>query len=1468
MSRRLRRRISPLAALCTILLAVGGLIAATALPAGAQSDWSTLSASQTFAYSTQPGPWVEPPTETTNPNNGETETNSACLSAGSNAVTTPGSPTAEPIPGCNEPTFNAPTISSVTPTCEIGAGGEPGSDTTLCSDDTQTETYSYEVTALTQNGDESLPSSPVQVTNVTNDGPSPLGYDISNSSSVGLDGYIYNTLKWNAIPGVNAYDVYVSDDYTNYWNVNASGGDAPYPANAFDYVTTVRVNTSCSANSVCYADIGSPAPEPQQEPLLAPPTNFSATPSPTCSSSCTTWSYVVTDVNQYNDGDFTDLSDFGQSESYASAIASASNVSSLNGTDYNELSWHSVAGATEYNVYRYVEADNAFEFLATVVATSCTDGPGGSPPCTPDSSGGTYTYNDTTNSSYSDAGANPPTTLIYDLNATNNEGTCPSPPDGEGWDPSCSYGETQNNGGWPGEDEPGYGDLRLTSNGNYDDGGAYYQTAFPTSQGLAISFNSYQYDTGGGAAGDGIGFDVLAANPEDPTAPASLGPDGGSLGYSYNDYNGSANGVANGYLGFGLDVFGHFEDQAFEGTDCSSNSDEGPISGNGGDVNLPGYPSHTNTADLFPESVSIRGPGGDDDVGYCMLATTATYANEGGNNLPEAGSTTQYLDDASSYGRPDNPVSVQIILNPQNPGLSAQEVYPGHAVSGDATYDTSVDWGATGVPVGDWGIAVAPIEAGGAQNAAQGTVLEVGALPTLYTPGNNTDSGLEDFYGVPNSWVNTSTGLPYDLIVGWSASTGSAIEVHEVSTLETNSVDAEVPELLVGNTDNEVINSNTVSHQFVQGSSDSTTFTLTPSLVAGAGDEQDAPTMLDTIPAGVTLAGGTANGCTDAVNDADAPDWTCESISGSVGAGWTINWDYTGSTPIESPSSGSSNLSLGTITVVGTVDESSPTTSIVSNASIVSDDALEGTAADTLTDTSMTATATPSPSSTGTAVTLTATLPSGDGPTIQGEQVTFTDTNNDDTLCVATIDISGVASCNSSVEVSTGVYDVTATYPGDSSVAPATASTSYVRGTAYTVTYNGNGNTGGAAPTDANSPYVSGSTVDVLANTGSLTKTNNTFDDWNTAQNGTGTSYAAGNTFAISANTTLYAQWTPIVTMIASASPSSSPVGTVVTLSETGLPPGTYTPSEVVTFSAPGYPDLCTAAIGTNGDANCGTSTSLPAGTYEVTATYGSMTAPTSFTLTPPSGGGGSVGPSTTIALDMTADANPPSQNYATTDPVVLTATNLPTNATGTVTFVTGFNQVLCVGTVSDGSASCTTTGTNPIGTYPVLATYSGDSNYPATTATTSFVINSSAPIVTDATTTTEEDTSITMSVPTPEGEGPFIYSLVSGPPSSDGQCILSRQGELTFVPANGYTGSVGCKYRVTNSIGAVSNTAEITINVIGSKHASKGVAIPGAHTGEPWSGGLYWMLVGLMGIGGAGVLVGTAKRNSRTEKR
>ncbi|MCO7175459.1 InlB B-repeat-containing protein [Sporolactobacillus kofuensis] len=75
----------------------------------------------------------------------------------------------------------------------------------------------------------------------------------------------------------------------------------------------------------------------------------------------------------------------------------------------------------------------------------------------------------------------------------------------------------------------------------------------------------------------------------------------------------------------------------------------------------------------------------------------------------------------------------------------------------------------------------------------------------------------------------------------------------------------------------------------------------------------------------------------------------------------------------------------------------------------------------------------------------------------------------------------------------------------------------------YSVTYNENGNTSGAAPVD-NQSYSPGTLVTIL-NPLNLTKTGYSFNGWNTKADGSGTDYQSGDTFSITGNVTLYAKW-------------------------------------------------------------------------------------------------------------------------------------------------------------------------------------------------------------------------------------------------------------------------------------------------------------------------------------------------------
>ena len=81
--------------------------------------------------------------------------------------------------------------------------------------------------------------------------------------------------------------------------------------------------------------------------------------------------------------------------------------------------------------------------------------------------------------------------------------------------------------------------------------------------------------------------------------------------------------------------------------------------------------------------------------------------------------------------------------------------------------------------------------------------------------------------------------------------------------------------------------------------------------------------------------------------------------------------------------------------------------------------------------------------------------------------------------------------------------------------------------TLYTVTYDGNENTGGEVPVDA-TLYKEGDLVTVLGNTGPkpLVNTGYGFYGWNTAADASGTARPVGYVFAMgTSDVTLYAQW-------------------------------------------------------------------------------------------------------------------------------------------------------------------------------------------------------------------------------------------------------------------------------------------------------------------------------------------------------
>lgn len=106
----------------------------------------------------------------------------------------------------------------------------------------------------------------------------------------------------------------------------------------------------------------------------------------------------------------------------------------------------------------------------------------------------------------------------------------------------------------------------------------------------------------------------------------------------------------------------------------------------------------------------------------------------------------------------------------------------------------------------------------------------------------------------------------------------------------------------------------------------------------------------------------------------------------------------------------------------------------------------------------------------------------------------------------------------------------------------------------HSVVYSSNGATGGSAPSA--SVESAGATHIAQGNSGSLTRIGFAFAGWNTAANGSGTQYTAGDSITVNSNVSLFAQWTPVPVVTISfdgngSESGSAPSSSIVNLGST-----------------------------------------------------------------------------------------------------------------------------------------------------------------------------------------------------------------------------------------------------------------------------------------------------------------------------
>jgi uncharacterized repeat protein (TIGR02543 family) len=118
----------------------------------------------------------------------------------------------------------------------------------------------------------------------------------------------------------------------------------------------------------------------------------------------------------------------------------------------------------------------------------------------------------------------------------------------------------------------------------------------------------------------------------------------------------------------------------------------------------------------------------------------------------------------------------------------------------------------------------------------------------------------------------------------------------------------------------------------------------------------------------------------------------------------------------------------------------------------------------------------------------------------------------------------------------------------------------------YTVAYDANSSSAtGSAPTDS-ATYHPGDQITVLA-ASNLSRSGHTFAGWNTKADGTGTTYAAGATFAMGiTQVTLYAMWNSSTATLASVWVTDA--DDAVYNTSVAFDPGTATYEIIITYPA------------------------------------------------------------------------------------------------------------------------------------------------------------------------------------------------------------------------------------------------------------------------------------------------------------
>lgn len=322
----------------------------------------------------------------------------------------------------------------------------------------------------------------------------------------------------------------------------------------------------------------------------------------------------------------------------------------------------------------------------------------------------------------------------------------------------------------------GAGALRLTPATTNQTGAILSNFTFPSNQGLQVTFTTYTY--GGSADGtasngaDGISFLLTDGTATAPTVAGGLG---GSMGYSCSNGNGTYEGLANAYLGLGIDEYGNFlnaGDNTSTGVYNTNNKANGSTA-NG--ANSWAASNVNNTAvsagsgpQYQPERIGLRGAGNLTWAALKKLNSTYYSGTASQSKVQAACKSGTYVTDSQGNKTAALPAYMNYAVLPG-----------GYKVLPDGTKTDS----------NNKIIAAQPIASNGASNHN-----DTKAWPITYKLVLSSSGLLNFSYSynngafqqvLANSNITSSNGtVPSLFRFGFSAGTGGSDNVHEITCFQ------------------------------------------------------------------------------------------------------------------------------------------------------------------------------------------------------------------------------------------------------------------------------------------------------------------------------------------------------------------------------------------------------------------------------------------------------------------------------------------------------------------------------------------------------------------------------------------------------------------------------------------------------------------------------------------------------------